>query len=523
MHGEREELVKFVFPQLRRLCEQRGVVFSEVDLRWGITSEQSAAGLVLPICLEEVRRCHPFFLSLLGDRYGSVLSSVPPTLLEREPWLAKATDCSVTELEIRVGALGEEAHDSRALFYFREPKAREKWANTQGPAREKLRALKEQIRASGFPVREGFHTPVELGRLVLADLTALVEELFPDTQPPGPLAVEAMAHRVFAEVRSDGYIARPEQLAALSRHVDGDGPPLVVVGQPGMGKSALLAAWIARQQSVVVLGHFVGASPDSADWRQMLRRLVVELTEEPSREDLGSDDDALRRAFEDVLRRSAAGGRITIVLDGLDRLEDRDGAPDLVWLPERIPAGVRVVVSAAGGRALAELQRRGWPILSVVPLEPDERKALISSHLKRYGKTLEPALIARLTSAEQTGNPLFLQTVLDELRVFGVHERLREREEYYLESNSLAELFDRVLARWEEDYEREYEGLVRNAMSLIGAARRGLGEAELLDLLGGRDGPLPHVIWSPLHLAAENLVLSRSDFSASRRTRSPEP
>jgi hypothetical protein len=35
MHEEREELVKRIFPQLRRLCESRGVTWGEVDVRWG--------------------------------------------------------------------------------------------------------------------------------------------------------------------------------------------------------------------------------------------------------------------------------------------------------------------------------------------------------------------------------------------------------------------------------------------------------------------------------------------------------
>ena len=56
MQAEREELVKRVFPQLRRLCEQRGVGWSEVDLRWGVTDEQKAEGAVLPICLAEIDR-----------------------------------------------------------------------------------------------------------------------------------------------------------------------------------------------------------------------------------------------------------------------------------------------------------------------------------------------------------------------------------------------------------------------------------------------------------------------------------
>lgn len=41
MQAERELLVKKVFPELRRICDERFVSFTEVDLRWGITKEVS--------------------------------------------------------------------------------------------------------------------------------------------------------------------------------------------------------------------------------------------------------------------------------------------------------------------------------------------------------------------------------------------------------------------------------------------------------------------------------------------------
>src|SRR5947209_7845201 len=87
MQVEREELVKHVFPRLRKLCEARGVVWGEVDLRWGITDEAAAEGRVLPICLAEIDRCRPFFVALLGERYGWVPDETPAELLDREPWL----------------------------------------------------------------------------------------------------------------------------------------------------------------------------------------------------------------------------------------------------------------------------------------------------------------------------------------------------------------------------------------------------------------------------------------------------
>ena len=77
MHEEREELVKRVFPQLRKLCERRGVTWGEVDLRWGIPDEEKAEGKVLPICLAEIERCRPYFIGLLGERYGWLPEEIP--------------------------------------------------------------------------------------------------------------------------------------------------------------------------------------------------------------------------------------------------------------------------------------------------------------------------------------------------------------------------------------------------------------------------------------------------------------
>jgi hypothetical protein len=104
MQRERELLVKKVFPELRRICDERFVSFTEVDLRWGITAEDAAEGKVLPICLEEIKTCRPYFIGLLGERYGWIPDTVPQAVLEQEPWLQEHVGkrTSVTELETLV-------------------------------------------------------------------------------------------------------------------------------------------------------------------------------------------------------------------------------------------------------------------------------------------------------------------------------------------------------------------------------------------------------------------------------------
>ena len=120
MKTERELLVKQVFPELRRLCADRFVTFTEVDLRWGITEEQVAEGQVLPICLEEIHLCRPYFIGLLGERYGWIPESVTPDIIEREPWLQEHVwdRTSVTELEIIHGVLNNPEMAEHAFFFF---------------------------------------------------------------------------------------------------------------------------------------------------------------------------------------------------------------------------------------------------------------------------------------------------------------------------------------------------------------------------------------------------------------------
>lgn len=46
---ERDLLIKQVFPRLRKKAKRRGVELMDVDLRWGITEEESKQGEVILI------------------------------------------------------------------------------------------------------------------------------------------------------------------------------------------------------------------------------------------------------------------------------------------------------------------------------------------------------------------------------------------------------------------------------------------------------------------------------------------
>src|SRR5262245_56547590 len=272
MQGERDELVKRVFPELRHRCEERAVTWSEVDLRWGVTDEEKAEGDVLSICLAEIEHCRPFFLGLLGDRYGWVPDHVADALHEQEPWLAGAGGRSVTELEILHGVLNDPAQRGRAFFYLREPAYAagrppvEQATLLEGPTddevaalgaeaaaaktarrRRQLADLKARIRASGYPVRD-YPEPIALGPLVEADLARMIDDVFPPGAPVDAPARADAEQAAYAASLTRGVVGRAADLAALDAAVAGDGPPVLVTGEGGIGKSTLLATWAAGRE-----------------------------------------------------------------------------------------------------------------------------------------------------------------------------------------------------------------------------------------------------------------------------------
>lgn len=116
MHAERDYLVKQVFPQLSEWCEQHRLRLVDIDLRWGVTEEDSQNKNTIKVCLDNIDKCRPFFVCFLGQRRGWV----PPkedfsgeTLVDFPTLQTKYSgNTSVTELEV-IHALIDPLHRDR--------------------------------------------------------------------------------------------------------------------------------------------------------------------------------------------------------------------------------------------------------------------------------------------------------------------------------------------------------------------------------------------------------------------------
>ncbi len=538
MHAERDHLVRFVFPELRERCAKRQLHLVDVDLRWGVTEAEAEQGKLLEMILDEIDRCRPFFIGILGESYGWV----PPKYYvpdEKHYDLVREFEPghSITAMEIYHGVLRNPDREMRAFFYFRDPAFlstvpemyRAVFLPESEEAAQKLKRLKDDICKSchvfyytcafGGIGEDGKLMLIGLeafGQRVLEDLwTAICAEYPEETPEADPLVIERQMHEAFVEERSRLHIGRVEQAAKLTEYVQGmDRRPVMITGESGCGKSAFLASWYRKYASEhpddFVLAYFIGASPDSTNHYRLLRYMCEELKRKFAlKEEIPQVDKKLSEALAMLLvAASRDKSRIVILLDALDQLSPLEGVHSLSWLLDYMPEKARLVVSSLEGDCLEVSRRREAEEILLPPLSENEQREIVETLLSEWRRRLDERQMAALLAHPGVKNPLYLRVALEELRLFGSFEQLTGKIKALKED--VLGLFDQVLARLEDDHGRE---LVAEAFSLLGCSRYGLSEKEMLELLL-REGEeqLPRAVWARLTRSAKAYMVQRGEF-----------
>lgn len=528
MHAERDHLVKVVFPSLREKLEKYRIHLVDIDLRWGVTKEQADDDRALDLCLQQIDECRPFFIGILGERYGYVPQKIPELGKPEYGWVRGMTGRSITDLEIVHGVLNDHQMLSQSFFYFRDttflddvPTARRSdLLSDSDESAGKQAELKQAIRNADVSVYEdypcrfsGLKINWRLARLKLNeddqqkleqvasagivsagvyaylddDLRKFIDDesvvyldslrLFgqavrdqlweaiqaqldlPDTPPTetlaesDPLAEEADYHERFMESRLRVYVGREPIQRALLKFADSDHTvPCLVTGPSGLGKSAAMAKFVtAHEQShqgVLVIPHFIGASPASTGLRQMLHRFCSILqrefhfTETVEREgqepeivpvEIPPDTNSLSSLFRQFIAQVPDDRRVLFVLDALNQLDETDNSHALNWLPWKLPAHIKLIASCIDDpdrdeAVLEVFRQRDKHKLKIEPLTDAERTAIVQQVPSLSAKTLDGEVqIGLMLANPATENPLFVLVALEELRGFGSFEYLDHR------------------------------------------------------------------------------------------------
>ena len=125
----------------------------------GHHGEEAQHDRVLDLCLQQIDESRPFFLGILGERYGWVPNTFSDEVAAKYGWVQHQTGKSVTELEILYGILRNPKMHGHGMLFFRDPafiahlpkaKRADFLAENEESAR-KLAALKQAIRETALP------------------------------------------------------------------------------------------------------------------------------------------------------------------------------------------------------------------------------------------------------------------------------------------------------------------------------------------------------------------------------------
>ncbi|KAM3866164.1 telomerase protein component 1 [Diretmus argenteus] len=540
MHAERDVLVRSVFPELRRLAAPHGLYLQEVELRWGVTEEESARATEL--CLSEVCRSQ-MLVGILGERYGLVPPRPALPDLPQYSWLSLApAGLSITEMEIRqFQALYPDTAHQRMLCYFRDPNLidsvpvawRSDFAPESKEAESKMEDLKTRILASdvkvtnypcewggvveGKPYLKGLE---DFGKMVLEDLWEAVLKQFVEEDEEAEAASDVTEQEVHQAKLQRQFYGRAKLLAGAVekiQEVQAKGGMLLVEGAPGEGKTVFMAALAnalhardKRKGSCGVISYSTAASQSARSVENLLRCIVQRLketkdTEEESPLPLSYKD--LLAEFHSMLSDTKKDQPQVLLVDGADLVRDARGQLSSNWIPQQLPKGVCLVVSATSNSPLFQTlaKKKGAVQFALGQLSMPDRKEIVQKGLDAFGKKLSDSAfnnqLQTLMMKKGAVSPLYLHLACEDLRNFASFDKMKESLQIL--PQSLSQLVQYSLDRLCSQY-RGVVGL-RWALAALTVSTTGLKERDLYGILNTCDdlsSPDKQVTWQEvLHLS----------------------
>lgn len=390
-----------------------------------------------------------------------------------------------------------------------------------------------------------------LSQVILSEITRLEQQKQRDQTTD--VDEEIAAHNRFATERLQSkkdpgrsfFTGRADALRRIAQYVAGtEAQPLALVGEPGSGKSAVMAqaAEAARQAfrqagtEVVVVSRFIGWTPGSAVIRELLDKLCRQISRDYSQAETATPSDfrELVQEFPKRLALASDPGRppLILFLDALDQLSEADNARNLSWLPAELPANVRLVISTSTepGDTEAVLRRRlpEASLFSLDTMQVKEAHELLGNWFDDVERTLQgrERELERCTGQwkyvldrfEQCPRPLYLKLAFEEARRWRSYDPTGATTLAAPLRPLIEQLFTRLSHRTSHG-----ATLIAASIGYLMAARYGLTEDEMLEVLA-RDPAvlaevktfqkppeekLPVVLWSRLYFDLEPYLTER--------------
>lgn len=443
MHFERDAIQENVLPAVNAQARRYGQSVSFCDLRWGISTEEleseEGSRKVLEVCLDEIDRCKPPMVVILGDRYGWIPSDglIADAAAYKKLQLDHLKK-SVTALEIEYGALRGEKTPDRTLFYFREitndPPAGYGTEDAEHAAL--LSELKERIygltdgkirtyRVSWDEKSGQFSGMNSFSKMLSEDLLQMLRPEWEAVKSLTPHERERRTHLNFVEEKGKGFSARQVACAQYLQKIREGEKCTIIKGEPGTGKSTLLShlALVLAKEGYETLPLISGLTLKSSTAMDLIRQIVYEMEnrlhlphfqEEAGAEDRDTpepDEKEWKKRYDELCPEyAAAGRRLVILLDAADQLLADQAREKLLFIPDELSPQVQFVMTC-----LTDFPTGGYSCSLLGPVDDQEKQLIIEGILKSHGRELSSGVKEAILRKKSSDYPLYLSMLIQRL------------------------------------------------------------------------------------------------------------
>ncbi|GMT33781.1 hypothetical protein PFISCL1PPCAC_25078, partial [Pristionchus fissidentatus] len=285
-------------------------------------------------------------------------------------------------------------------------------------------------------------------------------------QQRDPLFSEVLQHLDNVRNVSAAFFGRMEQLEIAEQYMlSTSNLPIILQGENGCGKTALLAkiacsirGWLGDTCDPVIVLRFLGTSPDSSTIAPLLTSVCDQI----------------------------------MIFDSLDLLSKIDGAHELLWFPPTLPSSVKLFCSITPGASnisgtMRRLVEEDEQYVEVPSLGMDLALDVIREWLKSSARTISHRQWELVTKAlNKCTLPLFVKLIYATVARWKSYSRPQETILF----QSVQESIHALLQRTEGQHGKL---LVSHALSYITAARSGISDSEVEDLISLDDKVLDDI------------------------------
>jgi tetratricopeptide (TPR) repeat protein len=468
MQAERDMLHDNVFPRLQDKLRKYHRTIAPVDLRNGVETvsiekKEEKEIQVLTVCLDEIKRCQPFILVILGERYGWVPDRVRMDeaigIRNDDETLSRINldDKSITAIEIEYGALLSEDKQKRSFFFFRKLENAENipenerivYDDRYSPD-EKIRnrhsrliALKKDIfRRNDLKYKKEYSAFFDINKRRVVGLENWAEDVFDmlwsnleeeclaeenairqrDEHYNSWQSAERRMLEEFMYERQKGFVGRSEEIKGhidflLNKEINSK-KGICLTGTAGSGKSALFAKVHSALRSyqnnkeIILLAHSAGISTRSTSIDFLLSRWIQELAVflnheiwDPAYEI--QEFDKKKELFYSLLSDASQKCRVICIIDSLDSFLETESISTMNWLLQEMYDNVCFFFTSVPCKSSKSLELKPWfEIKEILPFvsengPPSNAEEFIEQQCKiQHKNSLNSRVVKALVSVK---------------------------------------------------------------------------------------------------------------------------